>query len=112
MLAGLGTAPAGARGVRPLDATGPLRTERLSNERTVTRWAYSLRSSPIRLHPFRRSRPMAHLRTLTEDGLPEVYLALRSRRMRSGRVWLRVRIPGRPNGRKGWVPRGALGRLH
>ena len=28
------------------------------------------------------------------------------------RVWIRVRIPGRPNGRKGWVPRDALGHLH
>ena len=111
VLAAPGPAPAaGARGVRPLDATGPLRSERLSNERTVTRWAYSLRSSPIRIRPFRRSRTVAHLRLLTEDGMPEVYLALRSRR-RSGRVWLRVRIPGRPNGRTGWVPRGALGSL-
>ena len=25
--------------------------------------------------------------------------------------WLKVRIPGRPNGRKGWVRRGGLGKL-
>jgi hypothetical protein len=112
VLAAAGAAPAGARVLRPQDAKWPLRTERLSNERTLTRWAYPLRTSPIRVRPFRRSRALAHLRLLTEDGMPEVYLALRSRRTRSGRVWIRVRIPRRPNGRKGWVPRGALGRLH
>jgi hypothetical protein len=110
--AALGTAPAAARGVRPLDATWPLRNERLSNERTVTRWAHPLRTTPIRAHRFRRSRTVARLRALTEDGMPEVYLALRSHRTRTGRIWIRVRIPGRPNGRKGWVPRGALGHLH
>jgi hypothetical protein len=105
-------APAGARDVRPLDATWPLRGERLSNERTLTRWAHPLRTTPIRARPVKRSRTLARLRALTEDGMPEVYLALRSHRTGSGRVWIRVRIPGRPNGRKGWVPRGALGRLH
>jgi lipoprotein-anchoring transpeptidase ErfK/SrfK len=42
---------------------------------------------------------------------PEVYLALRSRRTASGSVWVQVRIPARPNGRSGWVPRSTLGVL-
>jgi hypothetical protein len=108
----VGAATAEARGVRPLDATWPLRSERLSDEHTLTRWAHPLRTTPIRARPVRRSRTLARLRALTEDGMPEVYLALRSHRTGSGRVWIRVRVPGRPNGRKGWVPRGALGRLH
>ena len=37
---------------------------------------------------------------------------LRSRRAAKRRVWIRVRMPGRPNGRTGWVRRDALGRLH
>jgi lipoprotein-anchoring transpeptidase ErfK/SrfK len=45
-------------------------------------------------------------------GFPEVYLALRSRRAADGRAWLQIRLPVRPNGRTGWVPRSALGRLH
>ena len=105
-------APAAGARVRPIDATGPLRNERLSDERTVTRWAYPLRTTPIRTRPFRRSRPLASLRAQTEDGLPEVYMAMRSRRGGGDRIWIRVRVPGRPNGRKGWVPRGALGHLH
>jgi hypothetical protein len=110
--AALAAAPAGARGVRPVDATWPLRSERLSNERTITRWAHAARTTPIRAHPLRRSRTLARLRALTEDGMPEVYLVLRSHRTGTGRVWLQVRVPGRPNGRTGWVPRGALERLH
>ena len=112
VLAGGWASTAGAQGVRPLDATRPLANERLSNERTVTRWANPVRDAPIRAHPSARARPVARLRALTEDGVAEVYLALRSHRSRDRRVWIRVRIPGRPNGRKGWVPRGALGHLH
>ena len=112
ILTALGAAPAAARGVRPLDAKWPLRNERLSDERTVTRWAYPLRTTPIRARPFRRSRTVASLRALTEDGLPDLYMAMRSRLAGGHRIWIRVRIPGRPNGRRGWVPRGALGHLH
>jgi len=36
---------------------------------------------------------------------------VRSHRTAAGRVWLRVRIPARPNGQTGWVPRSALGVL-
>jgi L,D-transpeptidase catalytic domain len=111
-LAMLPAPPAGAREVRPVGATSPHRSERLSDERTVTRWAHALRTTPIRARPLRRSPAVASLRALTEDGLPEVYMALRSLRARGDRIWVRVRVPGRPNGRKGWVPRGALGHLH
>jgi hypothetical protein len=103
---------AGAHGVRPAGATTPLGSERLSNERTLTRWAHPVRLVPIRARPSWRSRRRADLRAMTEDGVPEVYLALRSRRAANGRVWIRVRIPGRPNGLTGWVRRDALGRLH
>lgn len=101
---------AAAERLRPLGARTPLRTERLSNERTLTRWAHPVERSVIRHAPTTRSRRLGRLRPFTEDGFPEVYLVLRSRR-RAGRVWLQVRIPARPNGRRGWVPRAALGRL-
>ena len=111
-LAGAWASPAGAHTVRPLGATGPLGNERLSDERTVTRWANPVRAARIRAHPSRRAHRVGRLHALTEDGVAEVYLALRSHRARDRRVWIRVRIPGRPNGRRGWVPRGALGHLH
>ena len=51
------------------------------------------------------------LRFLTEDNAPENYLVLRSKLGRGGHAWLQLRLPRRPNGSKGWVPRNALGRL-
>jgi hypothetical protein len=108
----LATPAAASAGLRKRDATGPLRTERLSNERTLSRWAHPEHRSPIRRAPAVRSRRVGRLHLLTEDAYPEVYMALRSRRDAARRVWIRVRIPMRPNGRRGWVRRGALGPLH
>jgi len=97
--------------VRPAEATGPLGSERLSNERTVTRWAHARSTEPIRVRASRSAASLARLRRWTEDGYPEVYLALRSYVRADGETWVRVRVPMRPNGRRGWVPRAALGRL-
>ena len=106
------TSAAAREPLRPLADHRPLGTERLSNERTLTRWAHVGDRATIRRRPAERSRGVARLRLFTEDGYPEVYLALRSRRDADGRVWIQVRIPARPNGRKGWVPRSALGPFH
>jgi hypothetical protein len=103
---------ASADPLRERGATGPLGNERLSNERTLSRWAHPTRLWAIRRGPAADSRRVGRLRLFTEDDYPEVYIALRSRRAADGRVWIQVRIPGRPNGRKGWVRRGALGYLH
>jgi lipoprotein-anchoring transpeptidase ErfK/SrfK len=84
---------------------------RLSTERNVTRWAHTNLVSKVRVKPSKRSRSIARLRWTTEDGPPEVYVVL-SRRTVKGKTWMRIRVPGRPNGRTGWVPRPALGRLH
>lgn len=42
------------------------------------------------------------------DGSPQQLLVLGSRRGADGREWLRVRLPGRPNGSAGWIPRDAV----
>jgi L,D-transpeptidase-like protein len=97
--------PTPAKGHRP-------RTRRLSNERTVSRWVYLLRRTAPRRAPSRRAARVARLRTLTSDGTPELVLALSMRRDRHGRLWVRVRLPMRPNGRKGWIPRSHLGSFH
>ena len=103
---------AGADPVRPVGATGPLGSERLSNERTLTRWAYVYGRGGVRRQPVASLKPFARLRFHTEDGPLEVYLVLRSQVDVNGQVWLQIRVPGRPNGRKGWVIREALGPLH
>jgi hypothetical protein len=111
---GVAAAPAAAQSPGPLrmpGTTGPLGDERLSDERTVTRVGYPTRQFKVRTGPGRHHRTIAMLRFYTEDNAPENYLVLRSKRGRGGHAWLQIRLPQRPNGRKGWVPREALGRL-
>jgi hypothetical protein len=85
--------------------------ERLSNERTITRWAHTNLLGPIRSKPSHEARTVARLRWNTEDGLPEVYIVLRSRLDDQERPWLKIRVPGRPNGRTGWVREEQLSNL-
>ena len=83
----------------------------LSNERTMTQSARVVYVAIIRAKPDRTSHALGRLRQLTEDGYPEVYLALRSYTDSAGAEWTQIRIPGRPNGRVGWVTRYALGKF-
>jgi hypothetical protein len=83
-------------------------TSVLSNERTLTRSARVLYVGMIRAKPERTAHAIARLRQLTEDGYPEVYLALRAYTDESGQEWTQIRVPGRPNGRVGWVQRETL----
>lgn len=85
---------------------------RLSDERTVTRWAHAQYAAAARTAPGPDAPMTARLRLFTEDGLPDVYVALRQRIGTDGRQWVLVRIARRPNGQSGWVPRLALGPLH
>ena len=89
----------------------PLGTERLSNERTLTRWAHTNLIGDIRARPTHDSRKVGRLRWDTEDRLPEVYVVLQSKLDGGERVWLQIRIPGRPNGRTGWVREEQLSNL-
>ena len=102
---------AAAAEARAPGVQGPLGDERLSDERTVTRWAHPAERAAVRAVPARGARRVARLRFFTEDRRPEVYLVLRSRRI-DGTAWLQVRLPMRPNGRTGWVRESALGPLH
>jgi hypothetical protein len=81
----------------------------LSNETTYTRWALANNSAPIRAEPSPGSRPIAKLLMGTPDGMGlQTYLLLREEATSSG-TWVQLRVPGRPNGRIGWVERSALG---
>jgi hypothetical protein len=97
----------------PVAAALPAATEaRLSDERTYTRWAHPLTTTPIRAAPLSGAAVVGRLHPLTEDGEPEVYLLLSERITTAGETWIQLRIPGRPNGRIGWVLRGELGSFH
>ncbi|MDO8188942.1 L,D-transpeptidase [Conexibacter sp. JD483] len=89
------------------------RVTRLSNETTDSRWAYPARVATVRAQPSVGAGAIGRTRLLTEMGSPNVYLVLAlAQRHENGQRWLQVRLPGRPNGRTGWVLRGALGPLH
>lgn len=83
----------------------------LSNLKTLSRWAYPQAGAAARQFPSPHARIVGYLHFLTPDGQAEVYLALRSYTVGS-KTWVEVPIPGRPNGRTGWVPAGALGEMH
>jgi hypothetical protein len=89
----------------------PLGNERLSNERTLTRWAHTNLIGKIRSKPSERGKTVGKLRWNTEDNLPEVYVVLESRVDADEQVWLEIRIPGRPNGRTGWIREEQLSNL-
>lgn len=86
-------------------ASGPI--ARLSNETTRTTWSTAVSTAPIRVSPRPHARSLARLQYQTPDGFLQSYVLLRQEWTHSG-LWVQLRIPGRPNGRVGWVPRGAL----
>src|SRR3954447_20524100 len=96
----------------PVGARGPLVTGRLSDDRTITRWAHPLERAKIRVAPTRMGWTLARLHPSTEDGFPEVYVARRAKGDRDGITWIEVDVPMRPNGQRGWVERSALGSFH
>ena len=83
----------------------------LSNLKTLTRYAYPENAARAHEYPNARSRVVGTLHFLTPDGQAAVYLALRS--YTAGDItWIEVPLPGRPNGRTGWVTSAALGEFH
>jgi hypothetical protein len=95
----------------PAPAQAQGRLTHLSNLHTQTRWTYPSYEAVVRGSPTSRSRALGHLRFLTDDGQAEIYIAL-AEQTAPGAQWVRIEIPGRPNGQHGWVPRTALGALH
>src|SRR5947209_5647167 len=84
----------------------------LSDETTITRWAYVANPNRIFSGPTTQSRKVGKLHWYTEDGFNEVYLLLGTHWDTHGQEWVQIRIPARPNGQTGWVKRGALGNFH
>jgi hypothetical protein len=91
---------------------GPGDTVLLSDEQRTTRWVHAQETTKILADPRRGARAVARLRFLTEDRAAEVYLVLDGRMDSAGRRWLQIRVPGRPNGRTGWVRERAVSRLY
>lgn len=98
--------------VRVSEDPDPGTTFQLSNESTLSRWANPAAPSQIYREPRRKSRVVGKIRFFTEDGFPEVYLLLRQYTDAHGRTWVELRVPKRPNGTVGWVPRESVGPYH
>ena len=85
---------------------------KLSNRTTFTRWAYTNLPVKAKAKPSSKARSVGKLHFNTEDGPPEIYLALQMYTDAKGNEWVQTQLPGRPNGRMGWVPREGLGEFH
>jgi L,D-transpeptidase-like protein len=109
---GVTAAAAAAAGVAEAPGPPPGAGVRLSDETTLSRYAYARTAAPVRRTLTAASPRAGRLRFETEDGFPEPYLLLRSAVDERGREWVKVRLPQRPNGRTGWVARAALGNFH
>jgi lipoprotein-anchoring transpeptidase ErfK/SrfK len=103
---------AGAPSQQAAPPAVPAGSVQLSDERLVTRWAYPERRAVVYSRPSGTSRTIGRLRLLTEDKFPELYVALSRWTDAQGNAWIRIRVPKRPNGVKGWVRADALGALN
>jgi hypothetical protein len=84
----------------------------LSDEWANSTWAHPAANARVRDAPSGSARMIARLHAKTEMKSPEVYLMLSQQTDAKGRLWVRIRLPGQPNGRTGWVLRTALGDSH
>src|SRR4051794_6135698 len=65
----------------------------LSNRTTVTRWAYTNLPLKAKSKPGRSGRTVGKLHFNTEDGPPEIYLALRLYTDADGNEWVETQLP-------------------
>jgi hypothetical protein len=118
LLVSVAGAPVSARGTgtpvtaAALPSANPNGQVALSDERLESRWAYPADTAPVYERPAAKAHSVGSLRLLTEDGFPEVYLALSRWVDPKGQEWIHIRLPARPNGKTGWVRAEALGDLH
>ncbi len=95
-----------------LGVLGAVAVPRASAQATTTRWAYPDGPGWARSRPEPAAPRVQRLRRLTEDGLPELYVAVADRVGSDGSLWTQIRLPMRPNGTTGWVLRRHLGAWH
>lgn len=81
---------------------------KLSNERTITRLSTAFRRSIIRKLPRESAGAIGRLQYMSSSRTSEIYGLLRGVVDGKGRAWMQIRVPGRPNGRVGWVRANAL----
>jgi lipoprotein-anchoring transpeptidase ErfK/SrfK len=75
---------------------------------SASEWAHPVNIVTIHAKPDTGAKRVGTTHLLTEDERAEVYLVIATK----GDDWVRIRVPGRPNGRTGWVRRTALGPIN
>jgi len=108
-----GTGTTGSGSGTTTTCTPKIRTKVLSNETTHTTWAFANYPGKIRTQPSKHSRAFAKLLIGTPDGLGlQAYVLLSEEFIPQQGTWVHVRVPGRPNGRTGWVQIGELAQFN
>lgn len=108
VIGGLFAVPVCAAAAPAPPATAPASPDVvLSNETTSTTWSVPDYAEAIRAQPGTGARQIATLQFTTPDGFLQSYILLRQH-WSGGQWWIELRVPGRPNGRIGWVVRSAL----
>ena len=80
----------------------------LASVRVAGAGALAWEKVAVRSAPSRTARVVTTLAQFRPDFHPRTVLALETRRGRSGEpAWYRITVPGRPNGRTGWIPAAA-----
>lgn len=88
------------------------RVESLHSPGQASRWAYVNGSVTVRARPGWDARHMVKLRSKTEDGTDELVAILGRAKTPDGTWWIKVRLPVRPNGMTGWLPRTHIGEIN
>jgi len=84
--------------------------ERVSRLGKTSYFAFVERAAPARAAPNASARTVAKLTRKSPERTDDLVLVL-DRTTVEGKMWLRVRLPVRPNGTTGWVPRDTLSEL-
>jgi L,D-transpeptidase catalytic domain len=95
--------------VKPSTPSGPNEPFALNGSHGLSRWAHVLTKIPARARPSASAPIITRLKPITPEQTQNLVLALEGQINAKGEYWVRVRLPILPNGRTGWVPRGALG---
>ena len=74
-------------------------------------FAFVERADVARAQPSTSARKVAKLTRRSPEGTDDLVLVVARTTDDSGRVWLQVRLPVRPNNTTGWVPESALSDL-
>jgi hypothetical protein len=85
-----------------------VKSQVLSRPGFTSTWAYLESATDAYASPSRHSRVLGYLGLTTQDGTSELMLE-QQRVLVHGSWWVQVRLPLRPAGQIGWVPKRVLG---